>query len=236
LDDSTTSPAAIAGYPTTVETFVLGGLEIPMYVVCHLESVVDREALLREETMPDPPYWAHLWLGARALARHVAESLDCAGATVLDLGCGLGLPGLVAGRRGAEVWFVDREPAALEFARASARRNGLVDARFHAIDFTRPEAAGGLAARRFDVILGAEIVYDPAAYIPLANFLARHLACGGRLLLTDAFRSDASRCFEALASFGLRGERVRCREWEGGRLHGLFLWDFRWPGGAPRAG
>ncbi len=117
--------------------------------------------------------------------------------------------------------FADREAAALEFVRASAERNRFRDVGFEAIDFTQSSLEGA-----FDVILGAELVYDPASYDPLCDFLVRHLAPDGRIHLTDAFRSDAEKFFAALRARGFTGERTARREWEDGRPQGLFLWSF----------
>ncbi len=217
----------IAGYPATQIAFEEGDLRVSLYRVTRLEDVVDREALLRDDLVPEPPYWAHLWIGATALARILARSNGLEGRKVLDLGCGLGLPGLVAARCGAEVWFADREAAALEFVRESAQSNDHEAVTQREVDFTT--ASLGV---RFDVILGAEIVYEPAAYLPLADFLERHLDEGGVLYLTDAFRSDAETFFAELRRRGFQGERQPWREPEGGRLQGLFLWSFRRsPGG-----
>jgi len=52
---------------------------------------------------PEPPYWAHLWTGSRALARWVAMEIECPGKRVVEIGCGLGLAGIVAARRGGSV-------------------------------------------------------------------------------------------------------------------------------------
>jgi predicted nicotinamide N-methyase len=213
---------SIAGYPAALEEFVHAGLKISVYRVARLEDLVDRQALLREERVDEPPYWAHLWIGARALARRLAESGTMVGRRVLDLGCGVGLPGLVAAALGGEVWFVDREPAALEFVRHSARRNGLEGVRLADLDFTRDSLTTD-----FDVILGAEVVYDPATYTPLCEFLERHLRPSGEIHLTDAFRSDAERFFAELRRRGFAGWREPRREWEDGRPYGLFLWTFR---------
>jgi predicted nicotinamide N-methyase len=210
----------IGGFPTKDVRFAEAGVELVVYGVDGLEDRVDREALLRADDPPEPPYWAHLWVGARALARELA-AVDLRGRRVLDLGCGLGLPGLVAAHRGGEVWLVDRERVALDFVAASAERN---DLRVHvrALDFTTDSLDV-----RFDDVLGAEIVYEPSAYQPLAAFVDRHLARGGRLHMTDAFRSDATRFFDELARRGFHGERRAVREWEDGRWQGLFLWTFR---------
>lgn len=213
--------ASIAGFPASELEFREGGLALRLFVVGRLEDLVDRDRLLSAEEVPEPPYWAHLWTGARALARELAHRGDLAAKRVLDLGCGLGLPGLVAAAKGAEAWFADREAAALAFVRASAHRNGLHRVHTVQLDFTRDSLPN-----RFDCVLGAEIVYDPSAYEPLARFVDRHLAPGGTFLATDAFRSDASRFFDALQARGFRGERRAVREWDEGRWQGVFLWRF----------
>ena len=221
-DPQAAVPARIAGFPFVETEISLGDARLTVCTVDRLEELVDRERLLSETDVPDPPYWAHLWVGARALAREILSGAPLAGKRVLDLGCGLGLAGLAAALRGAEVWFADKEPAALEFVRESARRNGFRDVTVCALDFTRD-----VLAERFDVVLGAEVVYDPAAYDPLAAFVDRHLVPDGVFHVTDAFRSDAVCFFDRLTALGFHGERRAAREWDDGRWHGLFLWSFR---------
>src|SRR5437867_6071784 len=209
----------IAGYRATLTEFEHAHVRVALYRVARLEDLVDRDSLLREDFVPEPPYWAHLWIGARALARRLADGGSLAGKNVLDLGCGLGLPGLVAAALGAEVWFVDREAAALEFVRESARRNGFPHVHCVELDFVH-----GTLDRTFDLILGAELVYDPQSYRSLCAFLERHLGPEGVIHLTDAFRSDAANFYAELRRRGFEGIRRSWREWEDGRPHGLFLW------------
>lgn len=213
----------IAGYPATPVDFTHGTVAVSLYRVSRLEDHVDRESLLRDDRAAEPPYWAHLWVGAIGLARRLAESSAPSGRRVLDLGCGLGLPGIVAAALGAEAWCVDRVPAALEFAAASAERNHLAPkVRCVLLDFMNEELGAD-----FDLILAAELVYDPQSYRPLCDFLDRHLRHGGEIHLTDAFRSDAVSFFTELRSRGFEGTREARREWEDGRLQPLFLWTFR---------
>ena len=64
----------------------------------------------------EPPYWVQIWPASLRLAQLVARRRGLGGVSVLDLGCGLGLPGIASARCGASVTFVDREADALAFA------------------------------------------------------------------------------------------------------------------------
>src|SRR5262245_54921932 len=51
------------------------------------------------------PYWADLWPAARMLAKAVLREDWRPGLEALEIGCGLGLPGLAALARGLRVTF-----------------------------------------------------------------------------------------------------------------------------------
>ena len=185
----------IAGFDAALAHVTVGDERVALWQVVDLERHVDRAALLGAEDPPEPPYWAHLWSGARVLADVVPQRAG----TVLEIGCGLGLPGLVAARRGARVTFLDRGPAALAFVRASATANAVVDARLVVAD-----ATGAALRARFDLVLVAELLYDRALFGSLASALARWIVPGGRALLSDAGRTDTRAFYPALEAAGLR--------------------------------
>src|SRR2546426_6515090 len=181
-----------------------GDTSVALWRVAALERHVDRAALLAAVDPPEPPYWAHLWSGAEVLAGALPRDASC----VLELGCGLGLPGLTAACRGARVTFVDRVPDALAFVRASARANGLATADLVAADATAPALAA-----RFDLVLAAELVYDRAAFPALARALAGYLAPRGRALPAHPGRIHTRGFYAQLDGAGLvwraREEPVR---------------------------
>ena len=84
----------IAGYGAERHRVDVAGQKIDLWRVADLERHVDRTALLNAEDPPEPPYWAHLWSGALVLAAAIPEDAR----SVIELGCGLGLPGRVGAR------------------------------------------------------------------------------------------------------------------------------------------
>ena len=195
----------IGDFDAVLERVSVGDASVALWRVAALERHLDRAALLAAADALEPPYWAHLWSGAVILAAAVPRGAG----TVLELGCGLALPGLTAACRGARVTFVDRERVALAFVRASAAANGL-----GAVDLVAADAARPALAARFDLVLAAELVYDRAAFPALARALAGHLVPGGRALLADAGRIDTRPFYAELDAAGLawRARDVTVRE------------------------
>ena len=187
---------------------VIGSRSLTLLRVKDLERLVDREALLRDNT-EEPPYWAHLWTGALTLARYLDSFIDVRDQTVLDLGCGLGLTGIVAAQKGGRVTFADKEVTAVSFARENARLNGCARYGVQQIDFTQD-----ILETDFALILGAEILYDRPTFPALVRFLARHLSPAGRAILADAKRTNTQDFYQRLDQAGLQWTQEEVRERE----------------------
>ena len=206
-----TPPArTIAGFEADCTRVALGADAIAFWRVADLERHVDRDALLRADDPPEPPYWAYCWSGARVLAERVPASPG----RVLEVGCGLGLPGVAAARRGGEVVFVDRMDTPLAFVRASLASNGLAASGLVVADLCAP--AWG---RRFDLVLAAEVLYDRAAFGAVAAAFARTVTPAGRVLLADGHRIDTAAFYDAAAAAGFTWTREDVRVDEEGLPH-----------------
>jgi predicted nicotinamide N-methyase len=134
------------------------------------------------------PYWAELWTSALVLAERCVMSTALAGKRVLDLGCGLGLTGVAAAAAGAHVLFSDYEDDALAFAFWNAQENLAPDAfgrcTFRTGDWRAPEELGV-----FDVVLGADIVYERRNFTPLLACLRATLGPDGEAWLAEPDRT-----------------------------------------------
>jgi predicted nicotinamide N-methyase len=121
------------------------------------------------EWAPLVPYWSVLWRSGVALAREL-DGAALRGLRVVELGCGLALPSMVAARAGAAVLAIDACADALALAERNARANG---ARFEtaAADWADP---GALVARGpFDLVLAADVLYERSSAALLLALLPR---------------------------------------------------------------
>ncbi len=147
-----------------------------------LLDAIDPSAFLEDERLP---YWSEIWASSVALAQWCLASPLVRGRRALELGCGVGLAGIAAASAGAKVLCTDYEEDALLFARYNALRNvpgtGI---EFLLFDWRQP----GLE-RSFDIVLGADILYERRHFLPLLEAFRRLLAPGGTVVLTDPDRA-----------------------------------------------
>jgi len=157
-----------------------------------LDSLTQEEFERTDERMP---YFAMVWPSADSLVARVLAGPRLDGQHVLDLGCGLGACGFAAARRGARVTFFDWEPRAIEIVKESARRQPVPGALFeYAVgDWRQPPPLGP-----FDLILGADVLYEQRNAPAVATFLARHMQPGAEAWIADPGRPQAGP-FPALA-------------------------------------
>jgi 2-polyprenyl-3-methyl-5-hydroxy-6-metoxy-1,4-benzoquinol methylase len=157
-----------------------------------LDSLTQEEFECTDERMP---YFAMVWPSADSLVTRLLAGPRLDGQHVLDLGCGLGACGFAAARRGARVTFFDWEPRAIEIVKESARRQPAPDATFeYAVgDWRQPPPLGP-----FNLIIGADVLYERRNGPAVASFLARHLQPGAEAWIADPGRPQAGP-FAALA-------------------------------------
>jgi predicted nicotinamide N-methyase len=178
------------------ETVEVAGRTLTLLRPRSAEALIDEADFARDERLP---YWAELWPSARVLAEAIAGE-DLAGRRVLELGCGLGLPSLVAATGGARILATDWYADALTLLRRNAGAAGL-HVRTLLVDWRRPPAALRAAAP-FDLVMAADVLYEARNAAALAPLLPRLVAPAGRLLIADPRRPDAPPLIEALAAKG----------------------------------
>lgn len=163
----------------------------------------------------EPPYWADVWPAAVALARLLCRRGPLAGVRCLDLGCGIGVPGIAAAKLGASVTFADREADALAFAEWNARRVAVPEALVATVVH---DWHAGPVAGPCDLLLLADVTYRPVHHRPVLRQIEACLASGGVALHADPYRREVEGFLvQARAAFAHR-QIEASTHWDGKRL------------------
>lgn len=184
-----------------------GELTLTLETLADLDRAVD-ELLARAARAPEElerdlcPYFGVLWPAARALAGElVRRGSELRGVRVLELGCGLALPSLVAAKLGARVTATDLHPDVPAFLARNLAHNDLAPRaiEYHELDWRAVELAS-----EFELVIGSDILYEAGHPLPVARALAARVAPGGRILLADPARAYLQACLDELRRLGWR--------------------------------
>lgn len=191
--------------PVVTASVKVAGRSIRLVRPAEPDRLLDGQDVLDWNQRDDyMPYWAYLWPGAFLLAEAVAREPWEEGTPALEIGCGLGLAGLVGVGRGIQVTFSDYDETALDFVARSARANGFGPTRYA----TRRLDWRELPGDRLPVILGADVLYERRLVPMVADLLATMLEPGGLGLIAGPYRVASGGFPDAVRELGLTCESV----------------------------
>jgi len=126
------------------------------------------------------PFWAKTWEASLVLADLLCSMDPPQDSNLLELGAGLGLPGLAAAAHGYQVTMTDFEEQCLACQEVSALASGVAERVRHLrLDWLNPPEELG----RFATIVGAEILFREEFFEPLLGLFRDHLEPGGVIYL-----------------------------------------------------
>ncbi len=211
--------------PERTDSFRFGGRELRVVAPADPDRLLDDPAVLTRNALDGyAPYWAQHWPGAFLLAEVVAERSLIAETRAIEIGCGLGLAGLVALARGLFVHFTDYDDAPFAYIQKSVALSGLNASRMSAdrLDWRTPPDI------RYPLVLGADLLYESSNARVLARLIESILEPGGEALLTTPFRVAAQRLEPIWAERGLAAiaTTVAAKNAEGKPIEGT-LWTIK---------
>ncbi|MEX0718758.1 MAG: methyltransferase domain-containing protein [Planctomycetaceae bacterium] len=187
MTDTADAIAALSGIPGgwCERALFVGERRFDVVLPAAPDEFLDDPEVLAENRRDDfMPYWAYLWPAATPLAEAILRADWPAGARTLELGAGIGLPGLAAAAAGLRVTFSDYRREPVDLAMHNARRHGY-DAAGMLLDWRSPRA------ERFPLILASDVLYELRNHEPILRVLAAMLEPGGTCWIGDAGRAAA---------------------------------------------
>jgi predicted nicotinamide N-methyase len=189
-------------YATANTELVIRGEKFNFFIPQSIENFVDHEDVFHEF-----PLWAKIWEASIILADHLAGIPPDPQKRMLEIGCGLGVVGIVASHFGHRVTLTEYSTDALNFARANAQRNNRSDMEFSRLDWKAPRIDG-----RFDYLVGSEVVYKEEDYQPLRKIFGSTLRPGGQIILAEGIRKTSMQFFSRMTEFfDIKGQRKTFR-------------------------
>lgn len=167
-------------FPVVNVNIEIGHREWNISCVTNEDSLIDAI-----DDLKHMPYGFLIWESSIGLARHLVPEV-VAGRSVLELGCGVGISGMVAQSLGGIVSQTDHQPGVLKLAEHNAAQNGIEGITRFVDDWS-----DWRHRERYEIILGADILYERAMHFHLKNIFRRNLAPGGAVLLSDPGRSQS---------------------------------------------
>jgi len=189
-------------YDTVLQEIAFDGLTLELLRVGDVDTLLDR--LPKGQYRPDMrlPYWADLWPSSLALAKYLWDAGDLRGLEVLELGCGLGLVGVVASRKGGLVTCTDYEADALAFTRYNVLHNDCQQTIVRHLDWHAPTLS-----HTYALIVASDILYERVNFHPLLYMLQTALGPDGQFILAEPNRPVARDFLRLLRDHGFQYER-----------------------------
>lgn len=177
-------------YKVAFEKLRFGTTELEILTVQDLEPLLKGKDPFKD--VSEFPFWVRLWESAMMLGGLMASGKPEPGETLLEIGAGLGAPGLAAAAAGYQVTLSDYEKIILDFQKVNAAASGLPEVKFRHIDWMKPPAM-----EPFDKIVGAEVLFRDDFFEPLLNLFSKLLKPGGVIFLAhDARRKSLPKFLE----------------------------------------
>lgn len=155
------------------ETITLGETSLQVLQIKQMQKYLDK---LMDKTRSGKkitlPLWAKVWPSTLILGYTLTRFPFSDSCSILEVGAGCAVNGMVLANLGYNVTVTDLDPYALLFGKINALKNGLDDKiEVRKADFT-VDTIGG----RYDYVIGCEVLYEEDVYEPLLGFLGDHLA------------------------------------------------------------
>jgi predicted nicotinamide N-methyase len=179
-------------YPTHTKHFQIPGKLFVIEEIRDLDEAID---LLCNKLSPDEqrdpfaedlcPYFGILWPAARALGTFLSENPGIVrGKRILELGCGLGLPSLVASHFGGDVLATDFHPDVEDYFLRNCRHSS-IRASYKRLNWREDLGEG----EKFDVVMGSDVLYESKHPGEVARGLLKFVKPNGKILLSDPGRN-----------------------------------------------
>ena len=149
------------------------------------------------------PYFGIIWPSSRALATFMSErKSQFTKRKGIEVGCGLGLPAILAAKIGAFMQATDFHPDVGEWVAKNATLNQ-VNIDYQEWDWSAPDThSDKITMGQYDFVLASDVLYESHHPEELARALARLVSPKGSIYLSDPGRVYLEKALKELEKLG----------------------------------
>jgi predicted nicotinamide N-methyase len=168
-------------YKLTFDTLTVHKQTIRLLKIADIEEFLDGKDPFADVT--EFPFWVKLWESAMILSQALVTLPDPRGKTMLEIGAGLGAPGITAAACGFDVTLSDYEDIIMDFQKVSVAASGLDNVNCIHLDWLDPPDM-----EPFNYVVAAEVLFREEFFEPLLNVFDKYLKPGGAIFLAHDAR------------------------------------------------
>jgi predicted nicotinamide N-methyase len=179
-------------YETDTSDLAIKDRQFRFFVPKSLDKFLDHEDIFH-----DFPLWSKIWEASIILSDYLAGMPVNSEKRFLEIGCGMGVVGVIASAFGHRVTMTEYNPDALNFARANTRANLSTDEagiEISELDWSKPQLEGA-----FDYIIGSEVIYKEKDYQPILKLFKTYLKPSGEIILAEGVRKTSMEFFRQMS-------------------------------------
>lgn len=143
------------------------------------------------------PLFGVVWPAGLILAE-IMSRFPIAGKRILEVGCGIAVASIVIHQQGGDITASDIHPLAGPFLVKNIALNHFPPIKFQSGNWLTENPLLG----KFDLIIGSDVLYEPAHPDLLSRFIARHSSDEVEVIIVDPGRGHHGRFTREMAALG----------------------------------
>jgi len=189
----------VQNYRTKHETITVDNIDYSIQSLKDRQQYDEHDQLALDTGISSAswPLFGIVWPASRILAATVS-ALVLDDIRVLEIGCGIALSSIVLHQMGVDITASDYHPLARKFLDNNIQNNNLSPIKYKTGNWEKTNPQLG----EFDLIIGSDVLYEPAHAGLVADFIDCHSSHSVEVIIVDPNRSNRARFTKNMQAHG----------------------------------
>lgn len=192
-------PVPSESYEIATQDIAIGKIDLEIRTLKNKQQYYDPAGLAESIGISSATWslFGVIWQSAVVLANRI-EGMNLESINVLELGCGIALPGMIAAKRGGNITVSDYHPLAESFLAQNIILNHLPTIKYVTGDWRKPITRMG----RFDLVIASDVLYEREHPEQLASFIDCHATENAKVIIVDPKRRHGNKFVKLMKAKG----------------------------------